>query len=109
MAHQLGFCWGVFCVVAIAATIAVGIDYDLTGDNDTGIEENGPTINICDLCKCDELDKLPLHVDCSSIELEQVPGSLENRSVTVDFSYNDFNNISAFPEVKVWEVDFSHN
>ena len=33
----------------------------------------------------------------------------ENRSVTVDFSYNDFNNISAFPEVKVWEVDFSHN
>ena len=103
----------VFCGVAIAATIAVDIDYDLTGDNDTVIEENVPSITICDLCKCDEPDNLPLHIDCSSIGLEQVPGSLENvgenRSVTVDFSYNAFNNISAFAELKVWEVDFRHN
>jgi Leucine-rich repeat (LRR) protein len=113
MAHHLGLCWGVFYGVAIAATIAVQIDYDLTGDNDTVIEEVGPSYDICDLCKCDEPDNLPLHIDCSSIGLEQVPESLENvgesRSVTVDFSYNIFSNIPGFPEIKIWEVDFSHN
>ena len=103
----------VFCGVAIATTIAVDIDYDLTGDNDTVIEEVGPSYDICDLCKCDELDNLPLHIDCSNIGLDQVPESLENvvenRSVTVNFSYNKFSNISGFPGIQVWEVDFSHN
>ena len=77
-----------FCGVAIAATIAVEIDYDFTGDNDTVIEEVGPCYDIRNLCKCDEPDNLPLHIDCLNIKLYQVPESLENvgenRSITVD-------------------------
>ena len=116
MAQYLWIFWVLFSGVVIAETITAennDIEYDLTGDNDTVIDETDSKFKICDLCKCVEQDNGPLLLDCTKFGLDQIPENVEgidgNISVAADFSYNGFNNISGFPQVKVLELDFSHN
>merc|ERR1711936_1250172 len=71
---------------------------DITGENDTVI---GTQKHICEVCKCKEHQNEELFLDCSTLELNKVPESLqnvnENISIVVDFSYNEIT------------IDLSHN
>merc|ERR1711892_1189635 len=67
-------------------------EHELIGNNETIFEKASPKYTICDLCRCDEPENLPLQLDCSSLDLKKVPETLEdirsNITITLDFSNN---------------------
>ena len=89
------------------------IDYDLTGDDETILDEESPKYSLCEKCRCEQPDNLPLHLDCASINLTSIPDNIQdvgdNVSMTLDLSYNLLHNISSLPGLDVWELDLSHN
>ena len=89
------------------------IDYDLTGDDETVLDEESPRYSLCEKCRCEQPDNLPLHLDCASINLTSIPDNIQdvgdNVSITLDLSYNLLHNISSLPGLDVWELDLSHN
>jgi len=113
------FITSLLCAGIIASTTAGDIvednntDYDLTGDDETVLDEESPRYSVCELCRCVEPDNLPLHLDCANINLTSIPNIIEdvsgNVSMTLDLSYNLIHNISSLPGLDVWELDLSHN
>jgi len=104
-------------LVLLVPVLAEDYDYgtplgDLTPEIDTTEEESRN--ELCMHCKCYQETEDSLFLDCSSLDLEKLPGWLNELlnltdTLYVDLSYNAIEEIDSFPAVNAWNLDLSNN